>query len=51
MSVRKHATCKTFPYNSQTYVHKRTVDALLQFNLLMKEDGLSSYYTYLDVWG
>lgn len=51
MYVRKHDTCKTFLYNSQAYVHKRIVDALLQFNLLMKQDGLSSYYTSLDVWG
>jgi len=49
MSVRRHDTCKTFLYNSQAYVHKRTVDALLQFNLLMKQDGLSSCYISLDV--
>lgn len=49
MNVRKGDTCRTVLRNSRAYVHKRTVDALLQFNLLMNQDGLSSYYTSLDV--
>lgn len=51
MNVRNGDTYRIVLCNSQAYVHKRTVDALLQFNFLMKQDGLSSYYTSLDVWG